>query len=264
MGWKKLETDPILGEFIALEALGSSLVVRRGYEPFAELLTPEGLSAPDLPIEGYTSGGRAAHPVVLLPNGERILLREYRRGGFIRHFNRRRYFFGHRAFEELRATAHAAAAGVQVPRVIAAAERHSGLGYTATLATLWIDGVTEAAEWLKAASARARAEILRVAGRQISTMHNAGIAHPDLNLRNILIREKGEVADEVSVYLIDFDRSVITPHPVVSARRARDLLRLGRSARKLGLPLEANDGWSALRSGYGSGWPEGSGIPTRS
>jgi hypothetical protein len=61
------------------------------------------------------------------------------------------------------------------------------------------------------------------------------------------------------VHLLDFDRARLYPVAVPARRRARDLERLGRSARKLGLALEERGGWGALREGYGAGWP----LPAR-
>jgi 3-deoxy-D-manno-octulosonic acid kinase len=137
--------------------------------------------------------------------------------------------------------------------VIVAAEQRTGLGYTATLATRWIEGATDGAAWLTAAEPAERAAFLREVGRQIALMHAAGVAHPDLNLRNLLFVRTPETLP--AAYLIDFDRARLSDGPTSPTRCARDLRRLGRSARKLGLALENDDGWLELRVGYGAGWP---------
>ena len=84
-------------------------------------------------------------------------------------------------------------------------------------------------------------------------MHAAGVAHPDVNLRNLLIVER-ETAPEV--WMLDFDRARVHAGPVPATRRTADLRRLARSARKLKAPVDA-DGWLALRDGYGDDWPRG-------
>ena len=94
---------------------------------------------------------------------------------------------------------------------------------------------------------------MRLAGEQIGMMHRGGVAHPDLNLRNLLVSSETPGADPL-VFLLDFDRAEAGDGPVSDARRRRDLKRLGRSARKLGVPL-GTAGWGALREGYGAGWP---------
>jgi 3-deoxy-D-manno-octulosonic acid kinase len=89
--------------------------------------------------------------------------------------------------------------------------------------------------------------VLRAAGAQIARLHAAGIVHPDLNLRNILVAG-------AEVYLIDFDRARVLARPVSRGARARGLLRLARSARKLRAAVDPA-GWAAFREGYGAGWP---------
>lgn len=227
--------------------------IRKGYEAWAPVLAGDGSVA----AEAMAQGGRAAHPVIALPTGERVVVRRYRRGGAMRHLNRDLYFAGNRALEELVATERALAGGVRAPRVLAGAERREGAGYHAWLATAWIPGALDGAAWLAAATARERSAALADAGRQIARMHATGVGHPDLNLRNLLIRAPGTgaVDQEVpEVYLIDFDRARLYPGPTPAGRRIRDLLRLERSARKLEAGI-TTAGWESLRSGYGAAWP---------
>lgn len=205
-------------------------------------------------VVGMVEGGRIPHPIVEVEGGDRVVVKEYLRGGAMRHLNRARYFFGNRAFDELIATERARYAGVNAPEVLVAVERRHTIGYTAHLATRWIAYGTHGEAWLRRASLEERATVLVEAGRQIALMHAAGIAHPDLNLRNFLVVELPHAPEPV-VYLLDFDRARLYESPVPAARRADDLERLGRSARKLGLALEYARGWDALRSGYGAEWP---------
>jgi hypothetical protein len=73
------------------------------------------------------------------------------------------------------------------------------------------------------------------AGRQIARMHAAGVAHPDLNLRNLLV-VAGEDDEEapgdgsLTAWVIDFDRARLFDGPVPPERRAADLARLGDEA----------------------------------
>ncbi|HET6233159.1 MAG TPA: lipopolysaccharide kinase InaA family protein [Longimicrobiaceae bacterium] len=358
MDWKPWLADPALAAFVPVEAGGARMLVRRGFEAHADVLGLSGEPASPERIRG----GREAHPVVALPDGTRAVVRGYRRGGAVRHVNHATYFLGHRAFAELRATERARAGGVRVPVVLAAAERRAGLGYRATLATALIPASAEAARWLADVhDAALRTEMLREAGRQICRMHAAGVAHPDLNLRNLLVvspacssadattplaspsahlppstgmtgdarpsmnaaptdadaasevasddsrrairemRPANDVSEEANgggrglggppknfdvggaarldssvagdsgaerlgegdgkpgcssplVYLLDFDGARIYGGRVPRRRRAANLLRLARSARKLGAGIGA-DGWAALRAGYGASWP---------
>ncbi|HEY7767294.1 lipopolysaccharide kinase InaA family protein [Longimicrobium sp.] len=249
MDWKTYVGRHALADFVPLEHEGARMLVRGGYEDAARLLVEQkALSAVEM-----RGGGRQAHPVVLLQTGEKAVVRHYRRGGLVQRINSSRYFGGNRAFDELRATERARAGGVRTARVLAAIERPRTLGYHATLATLLIPGATDAAAWLESAAEGRREAMLREAGHQIATMHEAGVAHPDVNLRNLLVVER-DTAPEV--WLLDFDKARVHPGPVPRARRAAELRRLARSARKLRAPIDP-DGWKAVREGYGDGWPRG-------
>jgi 3-deoxy-D-manno-octulosonic acid kinase len=242
--------EPPITGFVPMEDGRTRLLVRGGWEDAAAVVA----NAEGAVRAGIVAGGREAHAVVELPNGERAVLRRYRRGGLVRHFNRELYFGGNRAFDELRATERARAGGVRAPLVIAAVERPARLaGYRALLATLLIPGARDAAAFLADASEDERRAVLREAGRQVGLMHATGVAHPDLNLRNLLVAEEGGAR---VVYLLDFDRAQVSAGSVSPARRERDLRRLARSARKLRAPIAADD-WAAFRDGYGEGWSPG-------
>lgn len=225
-------------------------LVRAGYERHAARLGLEG----DPPAEEMASGGRMPHPVVELGAGEHALVRRYHRGGAMRHVNGSRYFLGHRSFEELAVTERARASGVRAPLVLAAAERRRVVGYDAWIATSWISGARDLVGWLVAASPSGGEAALEEMGRQVSAMHEGGVAHPDLNLRNVLV---GSVEGaRPAIHLIDFDRARAFADGVPDSRRRSDIERLVRSARKLGalIPPRA---WAAFRSGYGESWPQG-------
>jgi len=243
--------EATLADFVPMQDGRTRLLVRRGWEDAAEHL-----SDPDqIHAEEVVAGGREAHPVATLPNGSRVVVRRYRRGGLVRLVNRGLYFGGNRAFDELRAAERARAGGVRTPLVVAAIERPARLaGYRAWLATVLLSGGLNLAAWLAAESDQERrSAVLREAGRQTALMHAAGVAHADLNLRNLLVLPANG-GDEV--YLLDFDRAAVSATPVSPARRERDLRRLARSARK----LEAGLGpahWAVFREGYGDDWPPG-------
>lgn len=248
VAWSMEERPSEVPGFVELRDGAARALVRAGYERHAELL---GLAG-DPPVSGMAAGGRAPHPVVDLGAGERALVRRYRRGGAMRHVNGARYFVGHRSYEELVATERARAAGVRGPLVLAAAERRRMPGYEAWIATRWIAGAQDLVGWLVAASSAGGEAALEEVGRQISAMHAGGVAHPDLNLRNVLV---GEVEPGgPAIHLIDFDRARVFEGRVPEARRRRDLERLFRSARKLGALIPPG-AWAALRSGYGLLWP---------
>lgn len=228
--------------FVPVPAGPARLWVRAGLEATA----PSLLAAWAGEAAEWIGGGRAAHPVVRLPDGGRAVVRRYRRGGAVRHVNPDRYFLGDRAAEEAAATEAARQAGARVPEVIAIGRAPARPGYRALLATRLVEGARDAAEALSASADRAG--LLERMGDAAAALHAAGVAHPDLNLRNVLVDPAGEV------WLIDFDRAERCPGAVPASLRTANLLRLARSAAKLGLPLSDED-WAALGRGYGGDWP---------
>jgi 3-deoxy-D-manno-octulosonic acid kinase len=243
--------------FTAVREGATRALVRRGSEAEQWLhwpLAAEGLArkegARSNPAD-HVTGGRVPHAVITLADGTRAVVREYRRGGMMRHLNRARYFVGERAMEELRATERAREAGARVPEVLAAVERRQRVGYTAFLATRWVPGAEELAGWLGGRDAEARRGVFGEVGRQVGLLHRGGVGHPDLNLRNFLVAP-GD--GETLVFVIDFDRARLYDGAVPPPRRRRDLRRFARSARKLRARI-APEEWRALREGYGAEWP---------
>jgi len=248
MDWKSYAGQHALADFVPLEHEGARMLVRRGYEESARLL----VERRTLPAVEMLGGGREAHPVIVLSTGEKAVVRRYHRGGLVRRVNASRYFGGNRAFDELRATERARAGGVRTARILAAIESPHTVGYTAMLATLLIPGATDAAAWLREVEGD-REKMLRDVGRQVGAMHHAGVSHPDVHLRNLLVAQRDGAPE---VWLLDFDKARVYPAPVTRARRAVDLRRLARSARKLRAGLGADD-WAAVQEGYGDDWPAG-------
>jgi 3-deoxy-D-manno-octulosonic acid kinase len=249
MSWtSRYADDAGLREFACHETGGARILVRHGFERLM-MAAPEAPAGPW--VIGRTGGGRGAHPVVELPGGERVLLREYRRGGAVRHVNRATYFFGHRALEELRVTVAAEIRGVSVPRMIAAVERPGRVGYSAMLAVGWIDGAVDLARWVEAVPAE-RVETMRSVGEAIARMHDAGVAHPDLNLQNLLITPGPGGARRVVI--IDFDRARLYGRPLSARLRRAAIQRMTRSAWSLGAPIGIPE-TEAFAAGYGANWP---------
>lgn len=248
MNWRTYAgTHPLAG-YVAIDHDDARILALAGYEDAARRIAAGGWT-PDATL----GGGRAPHPVLRLDGGEEVVVRRYRRGGLVRHVNAARYFGGNRALDELRATERARAGGVRTVRVVAAVEHPRVFGYTALLATLRIPGAVDAAAWLADAEPEAREALLREAGRQLAAMHGAGVQHPDLNLRNLLVTGG---AGGPAVAVIDFDRARLHDGAAPASARAADLRRLARSARKLAARIGPEE-WDALRAGYGEGWPEG-------
>jgi tRNA A-37 threonylcarbamoyl transferase component Bud32 len=92
--------------------------------------------------------------------------------------------------------------------------------------------------------------VIVAVAKAIRKMHDTGIFHADLNLKNIVI-QIDEVAG-IRSYLIDFDKSVMKQR-LSERRRRQNLMRLNRSvekAKRQGLPLTRTDSLRFIRAYY--------------
>jgi 3-deoxy-D-manno-octulosonic acid kinase len=179
------------------------------------------------------------------PSDEPMVLRHYRRGGFIAKFSRDRYVWlgenSVRAFAEWRLLRQLVEQGLPVPVPVAAGYQRSGCVYRCDLLTRRIpDSKTLSAE-LK--DRELGEGTWGAVGAVVKRLHNAGVDHADLNAHNILLDRHGAVS------VIDFDRGRLR-EPGLWA--ARNLERLHRSLRKLNLPAGrfAPACWNWLLAGY--------------
>lgn len=173
-----------------------------------------------------------------------VIIRFYRRGGFVRHFLRDIYWDRPpRPLAELVATETARQRGVPTIEVLGAHVHWMKTGlYRGLLISREVEGFHNLWEWLQMhPTGLTRTATLTTVARTITTMHDAGIAHADLNLTNILVQPSNP---SPQVLLLDFDRAQVLSDPVPRPQRERALRRLQRSFRKLnpeGLLYSADD-----------------------
>ena len=169
--------------------------------------------------------GRVEH-FAYQPKGApgRVLVRELARGGLAR-FAGNIHLGMKRILRELRAVLRARTAGLNVPEIVACRATHAfGPFHRFTLVVREIAGAHDLLALSRdTRPARHRQIIADVAGG-VRRMHEAGLYHGDLNVKNILLQG-------TDVYFIDLDRAVL--------RMARDpsldaanLARLNRSVEK--------------------------------
>jgi 3-deoxy-D-manno-octulosonic acid kinase len=181
-------------------------------------------------------------------DGRRLVLRHYRRGGWIARWWTDRYLWRAasltRSFIEWHLLYVMQRAGLPVPKPIAACYRRTGrYSYSADLLTERIADVSSLATQLESAPLPLGAWI--AIGRCLSRFHRDGVCHADLNAHNVLLNEAQEV------WLVDFDRGRLR-RPGLWCDG--NLTRLRRSIEKItdALPPErfSEADWAALLSGY--------------
>lgn len=189
-----------------------------------------------------TRRGRGRVLVVPAPDGGRWVVRHYHRGGAVASLLGDRYprVGTPRPVRELRVGRMLEARGVPTPEHVAAAVYPAGIWYRGDLVTRYVPGSRDLARVLfgrsdfgagdgddPAAPPVAEAA-MAAAGRLLRRLHDAGLDHPDLNLKNVLLA--GPDPDPRALVL-DLDRARIRKR-LSPARRRRMLDRFWRSARK--------------------------------
>jgi len=210
---------------------GKSGLLREEFADFVKeaLLLGQGMS-PD------NASGRGILYRFPLPEGWG-LIREYRRGGLLRFVNRDGYV-RNRPLAELCIVDYLWRQGFPVPEPLGICWwRRRGL-LRGRIASKTLNA-RNLQEYLLEDS-ESCSGILRRVGELIRRMHDLGVVHADLQVRNILITEKGP-------YIIDFDKARRTGH-LSSTARAANLFRLRRSFEKNGLDERA---YELIREGYG-------------
>lgn len=235
---------------------------------------------PVVPVPPDGSVPRVARPAdVGVPwrPAARWAVRHYHRGGAVASLLADRYLrFGTpRPFLEAIASEEVGRRGIATPAVVAGVVYPSGLVYRADLVTAFVpetrdlaavlfgragtgDGRTPADGALRRGHGAAELQVgerdrlgaLRRTGALIARMAARGVRHPDLNAKNVLLREPRDPTSDggPETLILDLDRCAFTdgvdsPAPL--------LARLERSLRKFeraGGPALSEAEWIALRN----------------
>jgi 3-deoxy-D-manno-octulosonic acid kinase len=188
--------------------------------------------------------GRGRVALVAAPDpwgDERWVVRHYHRGGSVARYLGDRYLrLGTpRPFLEFRALEAVRARGVPAPEPVGATVHRRGLFYRGDLVTRWVPDSVDLATLLfdpetptvpaAAAEGVDGVAAMRAAGRLVRLLHERGVVHPDLNLKNILLAPGDP---EPRALVLDLDRARLRPAGVRDRQRRRTVARFWRSARK--------------------------------
>lgn len=193
-----------------------------------------------------SSGGRGG-AWFLQADEDKLVLRQYRRGGWMAKVSQNSYGYIResevRSFAEFRLLSQLIGLGLPVPRPVAAWYRKlSPIQYRAAIIIEELEGTTPLAELLEAMGSQAWASL----GTTVRKFHDAGVMHADLNCFNVLVRDD-------KFFLIDFDKGAIKSANSAAGWKDQNLSRLHRSLVKVsgGEPLFLRQGWQSFLDGYG-------------
>lgn len=226
---KRSDALPPLDAFVRVKRGGRTALVHPEYAREAADALLDGIGCEPAGVGGRGELHRFAYAA-----GTGIA-RRYRRGGAIRFLLRESYFLVNRPLHELRVHHEAYATGLPVPIPLGVVWERRGPYYRGAIATRELESVT----LLDALQGPDADGALHAAGAAVRAMHDAGLYHADLQVRNLLVAGDG-------VYIIDLDNGRWCS--MTRARRLGNLLRLQRSFRKEGVP---DDAFWSLCAGYG-------------
>lgn len=162
-------------------------------------------------------------------SSDRLLVRRVVRGGLVARLLGDLHWGMSRPFRELAAVVRARKAGLNVPEIVAVrATRAWGGFYRFVVVVREIERARDLLSLASNVGPADRHRAIREVAEAVRRMHESGLYHGDLNIRNILLSDS---EGRSTVYLIDLDRAVVRDARE-QALDFRNLARLNRSVEK--------------------------------
>lgn len=223
---------PAPAGFVALQQGGARWIASTGHLDAlrgAQLLEPAQIEA----LLSTASGATGRSTTALVQVGAiACVARAVTRGGVFGPWLGRAFVDPQRPLDEVIVTARLLAAGAPVPEPVLAGSWRKGLAWNGVVVTRCETGTRDGERYLHDAPSSARlAAATSSAGAAVRRFHDAGGRHPDLHLKNLLLRDRDAGCD---VIVIDLDRARLGTPPDAHARM-QELMRLHRSLRKRNL-----------------------------
>ena len=181
--------------------------------------------------------GRGSYlSIPVASNGkERFVIRDYKHGGLLGKLFGGLFLNGNRPLNEIFINEIAFQRNVPTAEVIAVTKRKLwGLFYKASFISKEVTDAVDIIQFFQESSLefiqKSKRFVISTLVKLIRNMHDAGIYHADLHLKNILLKENTK--GEFNAYIIDLDKSVFLDKLTIN-QRIKNLLRLDRSVEKL-------------------------------
>ena len=216
-----------------------TIFVRTRYKELLQRLGDDLLDGNQTARDGNRAfSGRGTCRVVTLKFPDnRVVIRRYRHGGFLGLLVGDLFWDRTRPFNELAVSQKALTMGLQTAEVVAIIKHN--LFFFLFKSDLVTKEITNAFDLIRCLKDdlpemvnifRQKKEIIMQIASSVLKMHDIGICHGDLHLKNIML--KVENNKRFSVYIIDMDKSKLIDNLTVGDR-VKNLYRLDRSVEKL-------------------------------
>ncbi len=189
-------------------------------------------------VDGHTLKGRGRCLTLTLDEiDERVVVRRYRHGGLFGKLTGELFCNQHRPLNEALLCEKAVKGGLRTVEVVAVIKRNRLYPFfKAEIVTKEIEGAFDlihAVDRLLDFESKLcckKGEIINEVAFMVKKLHDIGIYHADLHLKNILLKE--DEKGFFSSYIIDLDKSVLLDSMDIE-KRMKNLYRLDRSVVKL-------------------------------
>lgn len=157
--------------------------------------------------------------------GEDFVVRHLSHGGLFKRITGDRFLSIQRTLREVFISHALIAAGIPTPEIVAVRFVRREPGYAIAVISRRLPEAIDLLTYLEEPRPDA-SQMLRLTGVLIRRMHEVGVLHADLHLKNILL-DKSRIP-----WIIDLDKSYIFPGALSASQRALNLKRFERSCRK--------------------------------
>jgi 3-deoxy-D-manno-octulosonic acid kinase len=194
-----------------------------------------------------TGQARGRGTTLFINYGSDLVLRQYQRGGAIRHLSTNKFIYtgltNTRPYQELALLEAMSAQQLPVPIGIAGLVQRTGATYSAALLSLRIPQAQDIHALL--CQAPLADELWQSIGAAIRQLHNAQVYHHDLNIHNIMLD------NDSKVWIIDFDKcKTRTGNGWKQANLGRLLRSLEKESQRCANYHFSPHNWQNLLAGY--------------
>jgi 3-deoxy-D-manno-octulosonic acid kinase len=129
-----------------------------------------------------------------------MVVRTLMHGGLFRHITGKRFLSPNRTIRELKVSAYLAAHGIRTPEILAVRLIRTGLFYSIDVVSHFIPDSMDLLVHLEEGHTDSL-ELIKKSGSLIRSIHDLGVYHADLHVKNLLLANSG------NLWVLDLDKA---------------------------------------------------------